>query len=84
MAPSNPERVYALMETRRGNGLLFSSNDMGDHWQRVSENYNLDVRPFYFSRLFVSPNDENKIYFLSFFLMESDDGGHTEIGRAHV
>ena len=77
VAPSNPERVYALMETRRGNGLLFSSNDMGDHWQRVSENYNLDVRPFYFSRLFVSPNDENKIYFLSFFLMESDDGGHT-------
>jgi len=77
VAPSNPERVYALMETQRGKGLLFSSNDMGDHWQRVSENYNLDVRPFYFSRLFVSPNDENKIYFLSFFLMESDDGGHT-------
>ncbi len=77
VAPSNPEQVYALIETRRGNGLLFGSNDMGDDWQQVSENYNLDVRPFYFSRLFVSPNDANKIYFLSFMLMESDDGGHT-------
>jgi len=77
VAPSDPERVYALIETRRGEGLLFSSDDMGDHWHRVSENYNLDVRPFYFSRLFVSPNDANKIYFLSFMLMESDDGGHT-------
>lgn len=77
VAPSNPNRVYALMETRRGNGLLFDSKDMGNHWQRVSENYNLDVRPFYFTRLFVAPNDENKLYFLSFFLMESDDGGRT-------
>ena len=77
VAPSNPQRVYALMETRRGNGLLFKSNDMGDHWKQVSENYNLDVRPFYFTRLFVAPNDENKLYFLSFWLMESDDGGHT-------
>ena len=77
VAPSDPERVYALMETKRGNGLLFSSNDMGDHWQQVSEDYNLDVRPFYFSRLFVSPTDANKIYFLSFMLMESDNGGHT-------
>ncbi|MDE2090590.1 MAG: hypothetical protein KGJ08_01655 [Gammaproteobacteria bacterium] len=77
VAPSKPEQVYALIETRRGNGLLFSSSNMGDDWQQVSEDYNLDVRPFYFSRLFVSPNDANKIYFLSFMLMESDDGGHT-------
>ncbi|MGA9855290.1 MAG: hypothetical protein WBR29_08460 [Gammaproteobacteria bacterium] len=88
VAPSNPEQVYALIETQRGKGLLFSSSNMGDDWQQVSENYNLDVRPFYFSRLFVSPNDANKIYFLSFFLMESDDGGHTarpiDIPSVHV
>lgn len=77
VAPSDPQQLYALMETRRGNGLLFSSDDMGDSWKQVSENYNLDVRPFYFSRLFVAPNDKNKIYFLSFLLMESDDGGQT-------
>jgi len=47
-APSNPEHVYALVETRRGNGLLFASDDLGDHWQKVSDDYAIDVRPFYF------------------------------------
>ena len=36
-----------------------------------------DVRPFYFSKMLVSPNDENKVFFLSMKLMESDDGGKT-------
>ncbi|MDE2461611.1 MAG: hypothetical protein KGL98_10230, partial [Gammaproteobacteria bacterium] len=76
-APSDPEHLYALIETRRGNGLLFTSTDLGDHWQQVSEDYNLDVRPFYFSHVYVAPNDQNKLYFTSFFLMESDDGGHS-------
>ncbi|HKT32055.1 MAG TPA: hypothetical protein VJS89_06145 [Gammaproteobacteria bacterium] len=77
VAPSNPERVYALIETKRGNGLLFTSSDLGDHWQQVSDNYAIDVRPFYFSQVYVAPHDENKLYFASFELMESDDGGHT-------
>ena len=77
VAPSNPERVYALIETQRGNGLLFDSNDLGEHWQQVSDNYALDVRPFYFSHVFVAPHDENKLYFTSFELMQSDDGGHS-------
>jgi photosystem II stability/assembly factor-like uncharacterized protein len=76
-APSNPERLYALIETRRGHGLLFGSGDLGDHWQQISEDYNLDVRPFYFSHVFVSPDNANQLYFTSFMLMESDDGGHT-------
>jgi photosystem II stability/assembly factor-like uncharacterized protein len=74
-APSDPQRVYALVETKPGKGLLFVSRDLGDHWHEVSDNHALDVRPFYFSRLAVSPDDANKIYFLSFHLMESDNGG---------
>lgn len=77
VAPSNPERVYALIETRPGNGLLFDSNDMGAHWQEVSDNYSLSTRPFYFTHVYVSPDDENKLYFSSGELMESDDGGKT-------
>ena len=77
VAPSNPHHVYALIETRRGHGLLFDSNDLGSQWRQVSDNYALDVRPFYFSHVYVAPHDENKLYFTSLFLMESDDGGHT-------
>lgn len=79
-APSDPQRVYSLVETKPGEGLLFVSHDLGDKWTEVSDNHALDVRPFYFSRFEVSPNDADKLYFMSFHLMESDDGGKT----AHV
>ncbi len=74
-APSRPSRVYALIEAKKG--LLWRSNDAGSHWQMVSDNHNLDVRPFYFTQLAVSPNNPDKIFFLSMELMESTDGGRT-------
>ncbi len=76
-APSDPERVYALIETKPGKGLLFVSHDLGDKWSEVSDNHALDVRPFYFSRFAVSPDNADRLYFMSFHLMESDDGGKT-------
>ncbi|HET7674579.1 MAG TPA: hypothetical protein VFL54_03550 [Gammaproteobacteria bacterium] len=74
-APSNPEHVYALIEAKHG--LLWASDDQGDSWHAVSDNHALDVRPFYFSQLAVSPTDENKVYFAGFQLMQSNDGGKT-------
>ena len=75
VAPTNPSHVYALIAARRG--MLWQSTDLGDNWTEVSDNHSYDVRPFYFSRLMVSPENENKIYFMSFNLVESDDGGRT-------
>src|SRR5579875_961525 len=75
IAPSNPDHVYALIESKHG--LLWQSFDMGKTWHFVSDNFQLDVRPFYFNRLFVDPKDQEKLYFLSFQLMESTDGGKT-------
>jgi photosystem II stability/assembly factor-like uncharacterized protein len=74
-APADPRHVYALIEAKKG--MLWESTDRGDEWKMVSESHLLDVRPFYFSRLFVSPEDERRLYFLSFDLLESDDGGKT-------
>ena len=77
VAPSNPQHIYALIEAKHGEGLLFDSTDLGEHWRRVSEDYNINQRPFYFSHVFVAPDNEKKLYFTSFYLMQSDDGGHT-------
>ncbi|HEX2667892.1 MAG TPA: hypothetical protein VHP13_05915 [Gammaproteobacteria bacterium] len=77
VAPSDPSRVYAIIEAKRGDGLLWSSSDMGDSWSKVNDSYNLDVRPFYFSRMVVAPDDPDEVYFLSFFMMQSKDGGKT-------
>ncbi|MGH9443790.1 MAG: WD40/YVTN/BNR-like repeat-containing protein [Thermoanaerobaculia bacterium] len=74
-APTNPRHVYALIEAKKG--MLWESLDRGDEWKEVSDSKFLNARPFYFSRLFVSPEDEKKLYFLSFELVESDDGGKT-------
>ena len=80
IAPSDPERVYALLETSTGKGSLFASDDLGDHWHEVSDNHAYNVRGFYFTTLEVAPDDPDRIYFLGFQLAESDDGGKT----AHV
>ncbi|HSN17635.1 MAG TPA: hypothetical protein VLV87_05445, partial [Gammaproteobacteria bacterium] len=77
VAPSNPDRVYAIVEAKPSEGLLWTSNDMGDSWSKTNNSHNLDVRPFYFSRMLVSPEDADKVYFLSFFMMRSLDGGKT-------
>ncbi|MGH8362089.1 MAG: WD40/YVTN/BNR-like repeat-containing protein [Gammaproteobacteria bacterium] len=75
VAPSNPEHVYALIPTTHGT--LWSSTDLGDHWSMVSDNHALAVRQWYFAGMAVAPNDDNRIYFASLNLMESDDGGKT-------
>jgi photosystem II stability/assembly factor-like uncharacterized protein len=80
IAPSDPNRVYALLEAPIGKGTLFASDDLGDHWQEVSDNHAYNVRGFYFTTLEVAPNDADRVYFLGFQLAESDDGGKT----AHV
>jgi len=75
LAPSEPTRVYALIENKKGT--LWRSDDLGDHWKMVSNNHLLDVRPFYFSHLAVAPNNPDKLYFLSFVIATSSDGGKT-------
>jgi hypothetical protein len=74
-APSRPQRVYALIEAKKG--LLWRSDDLGTRWHFVSDNYNIDVRPFYFTQLAVSPTDADRIFFLSMKMMESTNGGKT-------
>ncbi|MGH8127963.1 MAG: hypothetical protein ACRETC_06295 [Gammaproteobacteria bacterium] len=78
IAPSDPNQIYALMATK--NHVLWGSDDMGDHWHAISNNHALDVRPFYFTTLAVAPNNPDRLYFGSFQLMVSSDGGKT----AHV
>jgi photosystem II stability/assembly factor-like uncharacterized protein len=75
IAPSNPNHVYAVVESRAGT--LYESTDGGDHWRLVSPSRAYSVRPYYFSQVVVSPEDENHVYFGSFNLMESTDGGRT-------
>src|SRR5437762_1036490 len=73
--PTNPSHVYALIETNEG--MLWDSKDQGDHWTKVSDFHGLSARPFYFSLMHVSPVDDRKLFFSSYLLLRSDDGGKT-------
>ena len=75
VAPHHPNRVYALIQSKEG--VLWRSDDGGDHWRMMSNDSVLNQRPFYFSRLAVDPTNQDHIIFLSEWLMESKDGGRT-------
>ncbi len=76
VAPSNPGRVYALIETAK-QGSLWRSDDGGHHWHVETYSRLLTERAGYTVRLAVSPADEDKIYVSSNGFYVSGDGGRT-------
>lgn len=78
IAPSNPGVVYLVVESEKKDGKgLYRSADAGQSWTKMSAEFNLTVRPFYFSRLVVDPADENKLFKCGLNLTISQDGGKT-------
>jgi photosystem II stability/assembly factor-like uncharacterized protein len=75
IAPSNPRRVYALIESR--SGILWRSDDGGDTWRLMSSDTLIDQRPFYFSHIAVDPSDPNHVWAISELLSQSRNGGRT-------
>ncbi len=77
IAPSNPKRVYTLIETA-DKGVLWRSDDGGGNWTLVSRDAILNRRPHYYSRMAVLPDNPNELYFLTQLqLHRSIDGGAT-------
>lgn len=86
IAPSNSNRVYALIETGDGvpangketdRGKLWRSDDGGENWRVVSYDRNLGGRTHYYFRTEVSPENENETYYLTSSFAVSLDGGET-------
>jgi photosystem II stability/assembly factor-like uncharacterized protein len=85
-APSNPDRVYALIETGDGvplrgrdtdRGQVWRSDSRGESWEVVSYDRNAMGRAHYYSHLFVAPDNENEVFFLTAAYSRSLDGGRT-------
>lgn len=79
VAPSNPEKVYALIESDwdKEAGGLYVSTDAGKSWSQVTTDHRLIQRAWYYMELFIDPNNENTIYVMSAPAMRSTDGGKT-------
>lgn len=74
IARSKPDIIYALIEAKE-NG-LYKSVDGGFTWKLVSKE-NIGNRPFYYSEIYVDPQNENRIWNLWSYLSKSEDGGKT-------
>ncbi len=89
IARSNPNRVYALIETGDGlpaldgtptqTGSLWRSDDGGGNWEMVSADRRLRGRTHYYTRFAIEPDNENEAYFLSAEFTKTLDGGKTSI-----
>ena len=76
VAASDPDRVYALIETG-DKGSLWRSDDGGKEWKLVNRSRLLNERPHYYTRMLVMPDNANEIYFPSNSMGVTYDGGET-------
>jgi len=84
-APSNPNVVYAIVESKEGT--LYRSDDRGDTFKQVSKQSNIVSRGFYYTTVRVDPNDENRVFAVASSLFISIDGGksfRSITGKTHI
>jgi len=70
---NKPNIIYALIEAKKN--ALYKSIDGGDKWIKVNDKSGIGNRPFYYSDLFVDPQNENRIYTVFTYVNVSEDGG---------
>jgi photosystem II stability/assembly factor-like uncharacterized protein len=70
-----PDIVYALVEAQRS--ALLRSEDGGLTWSTVNEERGVAPRPFYYTDIFVDPEDDQILYNLHSRAQRSEDGGET-------
>ncbi len=77
IAPSNSNRIYALIETAQYefDGVLFRSDNGGQSWKLISHDQEYTQRPHYYTRLAISPTDDEEVYFMAHGVWKTTDGG---------
>jgi len=73
VAPSNPNIVYALIESKKN--ALYKSSDGGFKWEKINDKDEIGNRPFYYSDISVDPKNEYRLYTVYTYVNVSNDGG---------
>ena len=87
VAPSKPEVLYAVLETEQDKDKgLYRSEDSGASWKHLNSDFELVVRPFYFSRITVDPRNHDIVYKAGLRGSISRDGGKSfkSLGSMHA
>ena len=75
VAPSNGQRVYALIEAEKGG--LFRSDDGGENWALINPSHALRQRAWYYSTLTINPRNQEDVWFPQVPMLRTIDGGKT-------
>jgi photosystem II stability/assembly factor-like uncharacterized protein len=73
IAPNNPDIIYALVEAKKN--ALYKSEDGGFNWKKINDKPGIGNRPFYYSEIYVDPQNENRVYTVFTYINVSQDGG---------
>ncbi|MEW7291456.1 WD40/YVTN/BNR-like repeat-containing protein [Aquimarina sp. 2304DJ70-9] len=73
IAANKPNIIYALVEAKKN--ALYKSIDGGFKWAKVNDKNDIGNRPFYYSDIFVDPQNENRVYSVFTYVNVSEDGG---------
>lgn len=78
VAPSNSDILYSVIESEKPeNKGLYRSDDGGKNWKFLNGDFELSVRPFYFSRIVIDPKNPDIICKAGLSGSISRDGGKT-------
>jgi len=75
VSASNPERVYAIIESEPEQGGLYRSDNAGKTWELIDGHRVLHTRAWYYNHITADPVDEDTVWILNVPLMKSVDGG---------
>ena len=73
IARNKPNIIYALVEAKKN--ALYKSEDGGFKWKKINDKSDIGNRPFYYSEIYVDPQNENRVYSVFTYVNVSEDGG---------
>ena len=74
-SPSDPHRIYAIIEGSDDERGVYHSSDFGLRWEKRSDH--MTTSPQYYNELVVDPVNPDRVFSLDTFTFESKDGGRT-------
>jgi photosystem II stability/assembly factor-like uncharacterized protein len=85
LAPSRPNRVWAIIDAAGAAQGIYRSEDAGETWTHLTDNPDLTQRPWYYHHIIADPKNADVLWALNVNLWKSTDGGTTfvEVDAPH-